>query len=171
MKINLNESSNFFFCILMDHYVQPTGSAPKVMPIFQDWPNTRPGGPQVRCCEWFAPPTGPGKWLQHRDSWRLAPWRLAPWGQLRIRPLLHGRSPVLHTVLGMLWGEQGWPAACPCGAHSLAGRKTGSHHPHLDLGVQRPGGAQETSQKRSGREKKESEEWGRKLTQEVAGMS
>lgn len=90
------------------------------------------GGQQVRCNKWFAPPGGPGKWLQAQGPLGADPWGQPLWS---LHTLIHWDEQrcTLCWVLGILLWEKDWPDPCPQGAHSLMGREMVSHHSHLGL--------------------------------------
>ena len=70
MKINLKQSSHFFFCILMAILFPPRPPPLLICPFSRTVQSQSPGGLPVSCSEWFAPPGGPGKWLGN-------PWGLS----------------------------------------------------------------------------------------------
>lgn len=171
MKINLNQSSNFFFL----HSSGPLCSPHKIMPIFQDCPNPGAGGRR-----WDAASGCATYW-----SWEVAAAQrllgAASWRQclLSIHPLTQWRSTVLHIVLvagdtagrkGLTsylstWGSQSrgeGDRQSPSPFGTLGG--LGRHH---HLGLWEGWG----DKPRQGREKKELEEWGKRLIQEAAQMS
>lgn len=95
MKINLKQSSHFFFLHSNGHPVPPTTSAPIDLPIFQDCPKPEPrrtaGELQwVVCATWW--------------SWEMArePLGAVPWWQyhLSLHPRIQQRATALHRVVG-----------------------------------------------------------------------
>lgn len=124
MEINLNQSSNIFFFL---HSNGPSylPHNPLIMPVFQDCPNPGAGGPQLRCCKWFAPSGGPGKRLQAQGLLGTLSLEPSPSHSVEVYSAAHC------WVLEILWWRKDWPAPCPHRAHSLVGRGTGSHYYHL----------------------------------------
>lgn len=134
-----------------------------IMPTFQDCSNPGAGGPQVRCYKWFAPPGGPGQWLQAQGLLEADSWWVC-WAFFILSFNASQQYCTLFWVLGIQWWETDWSAPCPHGTHNLVGRGTNSHHYHLGLWE-----GWETSQKWPGREKEGIGGVGKKpLTQEAA---